>query len=197
MALVFITNATTINISTNPVDYQMNNGWIAYTVNPVTGPFQVWRRAPNGTLTQLTFFGSSSTLAALAPNGEVAFYNSSHLYISKGTWPPLDVGLTATNYVGPYLKPFWQNGCWYAKMGGSLFRVNTGGLQIVNGQLSTNSFSFDLLGALGQHIISQSSTDLVHWTDFATNDIADDANMSVTDTGLTGIPAKAYRLRLQ
>ena len=199
--LVFLTNGTTVKIadSSGPTasEYQMNNGWIAYTRDAGTGQYQVWRRAPDGTTVQLTFFGSSSTLGALAPNGEVAFYNNSHLYISKGTWPPVDVGLTPTNYLGPYLKPFWQNNWWYARIGGSLFRIYTGSTQIINPQFTANSFRFDLIGAMGQQMVSQSSTDLVHWTDFATNNIGDGANMSVIDTGLAGVPAKFYRLRLQ
>ena len=196
--LVFLANGTTgAKIADNPGEYQMNNGWIAYTRDGGTGQWQVWRRAPDGTTVQLTFFGSSSTLGSLAPNGEVAFYNNSHLYVSKGTWPPVDVGLTPTNYLGPYLKPFWQNNWWYARIGGSLFRIYTGSTQIINPQFTANSFRFDLIGAMGQQMVSQSSTDLVHWTDFATNNIGDGANMSVIDTGLAGVPAKFYRLRLQ
>ena len=153
----------------------MNNGWMAYTRDAGTGQYQVWRRSPDGATVQLTFFGSSSTLGALAPNGEVAFYNNSHLYISKGNWPPADVGLTPSNYLGPFLRPFWQNGRWYATLGGSLFQIYTGP-QIISPQITPNTFRFDILGAIGQHIVSQSSTDLLHWTDLATNNIADGAS---------------------
>ena len=195
--LVFLTNGATVKIADSPIEYQMNNGWIAYTRNAGTGQYQVWRRSPEGATVQLTFFGSSSTLGALAPNGEVAFYNDSHLYISKGSWPPADAGLTPGSYLGPYLRPFWQNGRWYATLGGSLFQIYTGNLQIISPQISANTFRFDILGAIGQHIVSQSSTDLLQWTDLATNIIADDASLGVTDTGLLGVPAKFYRLRLQ
>jgi hypothetical protein len=195
--LVFLTNGATATIADNPIEYQMNNGWIAYTRDPGTGQYQVWRRSPDGATVQLTFYGSSSTLGALAPNGEVAFYNDSHLYISKGSWPPVDAGLTPSNYLGPYLRPFWQNGCWYARLGDSLFRIYTGSPQIITPQATANTFSFDIVGAIGQHIVSQSSTDLLHWTDLATNNIADSASMSVTDNGLSGVPAKFYRLKLQ
>jgi hypothetical protein len=195
--LVFLTNGTTSKIADTPIEYQMNNGWIVYTRDAGTGAYQIWRRAPDGTTVQLTFYGTSSTVGALAPNGEVAFYNNSHLYISKGSWPPADVGLTSGNYLGPYLTPFWQNGCWYARIGGSLFRINTGSPQIISPQATANAFSFEIVGAIGQHVVSQSSTDLVHWTDFATNNIADGASMGVTDTGLAGVPAKYYRLKLQ
>jgi hypothetical protein len=53
------------------------------------------------------------------------------------------------------------------------------------------------MGAIGQRIVSQSSTDLQHWTDFATNNIGDGASMGVTDNGLAGVPTKYYRLKLQ
>jgi hypothetical protein len=187
--LAFITNGATATIANSPNEYQMNNGWIAYTRNSGTEQYQVWRRAPDGTTVQLTFFGTSSSLGALAPNGEIAFYNNSHLYISKGMWPPVDVGL------GAYLKPFWENNSWYAMLGGSLFRIYTGSTQIISPQFTANTFHFDVIGMMGQQIVSQSSTDLIHWTDLATNNIADDANMVVTDTGLG--PAKYYRLKPQ
>jgi hypothetical protein len=195
--LVFLTNGTTAKIADNAILYQMNNGWIAYTRGAGAEPYQVWRRAPDGTTVQLTFYGSSSTLGALAPNGEVAFYNNSHLYISKGSWPPVDVGLTPDNYLGPYLRPFWQDGCWYARMGDTLFRIYTGSPQIISPQATANAFRFEIVGAIGQQIVSQTSTDLIHWTDLATNNIADGATMGVADNGLSAVPAKYYRLRLQ
>jgi hypothetical protein len=196
-SLVFLTNGATATIADNPIEYQMNSGWIAYTRDAGTGQYQVWKRSPDGTTVQLTFYGSSSTLGALAPNGEVAFNNDSHLYISKGSWPPVDVGLTPSNYLGPYLRPFWQNGCWYARLGDSLFRIYTGSPQIISPQATANTFSFDVVGAIGQRIVTQSSTDLLHWIDLATNNIADGASMSVTDNGLPGVPAKYYRLKLR
>lgn len=196
-SLVFLTNGATKKIADDPIVYQMNNGWIAYTRDAGSGQYQVWRRAPDGTTVQLTFFGSSSTLGALAPNGDVAFYNNSHLYISKGSWPPVDVGLTPESYLGPYLRPFWQDGCWYARMGDTLFRIYTGNPQIIGAQATANAFSFEIVGAIGQHFVTQSSTDLLNWTDLATNNIADGANTRVTDTGLAGHPAKYYRLKLQ
>jgi hypothetical protein len=194
--LVLLTNGTTSKIADSPIEYQMNNGWIVYTRNAGTGAYQVWRRAPDGTTVQLTFYGSSSTLGALAPNGEVAFYNNSHLYISKGSWPPVDVGLTSGNYLGPYLTPFWQNG-WYARLGGSLFRIYSGSPQIISPRATANAFSFEIVGAIGQQIVSQGSTNLFNWSDLATNNIGDGASMSVTDSGLSGVPAKYYRLKLQ
>jgi hypothetical protein len=196
-SLVFLTNGSTAIIADNPIEYQMNNGWIAYTRDAGTGAYQVWRRAPDGATVQLTFYGTSSSLGALAPNGEVAFYNNSHLYISKGSWPPVDVGLTASNYLGPYLRPLWQNGRWYARLGGSLFQIYTGSPQIISPHAAANTFSFNIVGAIGQRIVTQSSTDLLNWTNIATNTMADGASMGVTDNGLAGLPAKYYRLRLQ
>ena len=59
------------------------------------------------------------------------------------------------------------------------------------------ALSFDAMGPLGQHVVSQHSTDFLDWTDFATNTIADDVSQGVTDSGNSGSSFKYYRLRLQ
>jgi hypothetical protein len=53
------------------------------------------------------------------------------------------------------------------------------------------------VGAIGQRIVTQSSTDLLNWMNIATNTVADGSSMSVADNGLAGVPAKYYRLKLQ
>ena len=174
-------------------DYQINNGWVAYARSG-GGQMQIWRRSPAGTQTQLTFYGTSSMLAALAPNGEVAFYNGSRLYISKGTWPPVDIA-PATSSSG--LTLFWQDDRWCAFLGRSLFQLYTGSPQIASLSTKSNKFCFNLIGANGQHLVTQISTNLIDWTDFATNNISDGGNVEIEDYFDTNCPNKFYRLRLQ
>ena len=57
--------------------YLANNGWVAYTQTSSTGEFQAWALPPGGMATQITHFGSSSTIEALGPHGEVVLLNSS------------------------------------------------------------------------------------------------------------------------
>ena len=96
--------------------YQVNNGWIAYTKFGMSGKAQVWTHSPSGENTQISFFGSSSGINGLAPNGEVAFVNGNRLYLNKP-------GLAFTDIGSSLGKSFWQNGQWYVVIGRSLFQV--------------------------------------------------------------------------
>ena len=44
--LVFLTTGATLKIADYPIEYLMNNGWMAYTRDAGTGQYQVWRRSP-------------------------------------------------------------------------------------------------------------------------------------------------------
>jgi hypothetical protein len=79
----------------------------------------------------------------------------------------------------------------------TLSRIYTGSPQSISPQATTNTFSLDIVGAIGQHIVTLSSTDLLNWTSLATNNIADGASMSLTDSGLAGVPSKYCRLKRQ
>jgi len=147
----------------------------------------------------LTFFGSSSSVAALAPNGEVAVYNGLELYISKGAWPPVDIATSPAmlfNSITPSLKPFWQVDRWYATLGGSLFQIFTGSPQIHKLAISNNVAKLDIMAASGQRVVTQVSSNLTDWVDLATNNISDGANLNVTD-GTSAAPGKFYRLKVQ
>lgn len=97
-------------------DYQLNNGWIAFTKSGSDSKLQVWVHSPSGQETKLTFWGTSSSIAALSPEGEVTFINGNRMYLSGP-------GLNAIE-IGPSLgRSFWQNGQWYVTIGRSLFRV--------------------------------------------------------------------------
>ncbi|MFO1511313.1 MAG: hypothetical protein U1F83_00100 [Verrucomicrobiota bacterium] len=174
-------------------DYQLNNGWVAYARNG-GGQNQIWRCSPAGTNTQLTFYGTASSLAALSPDGETAFFNGTHLYTSKGTWPPAEI---ATATPGSGLTVFWQDGRWCATLGRSLFQIYTGTPQLISRNVSGNNFGLGLIGAKGQSLVTECTTDFVHWTAIATNAVTDGANLEVQDQMTVGIPGKMYRLRLQ
>jgi hypothetical protein len=130
----------------------------------------------------------------LSPDGEVAFYNGSHLYVSKGTWPPVEI---ATANTASGLTMFWQDGRWCATLGRSLFQVYSGAPQLVAPKLVGSNFGLSLIGAQGQRLITECTTNLVHWTAIATNDVADGANLNVQDPMTSGVSGKMYRLRLQ
>ena len=196
-ALIMITPAGQVKVADGAAigaDYQLNQGWLAFTRN-ATGAAQVWRRSPDGINTQLTFYGTDSAIAALAPNGEVLFYNGSQLFLSKGSGPPWPVAYAAPS---SGLTFFWQSDRWLAALGRSLYQLYTGAPQIASPALSPQrTFTFDLIAAVGQTVVVQSSPDLVHWMDLSTNVVADGTGVRVEDALEGGVADKFYRLRLQ
>ena len=96
-------------------DYQLNNGWIAFTKSGSDNTLQVWVRSPSGQETKLTFWGTSSRIAALSPDGEVTFINGNRMYLGGPGLTTIEVGSSLG-------RSFWQNGQWHVTIGRSLFR---------------------------------------------------------------------------
>jgi hypothetical protein len=108
-------------------DYLVAGGWVAYTKSGIGGELQVWRRAPDGTESQVSFFGTSSRLFGLSPTGEVLFTNG-RLYLSRPGSELLDVASTvvlSSSAAGGADRPFWIDGEWHVAVGRSLFRIDT------------------------------------------------------------------------
>jgi len=145
---------------------QLNGGWVAFTQPDFAGQLQVWRRSPSGAMSQVTFFGDSSTVAAVAPNGDVAYVHDGRLYLSQQGFPP--IGICSTSVGGS----LWWEGNWYIVIGRSLFLVNTGNTSIgldLPSYLPTGQFGFRITAGDGQRIIIQASTDLYQWASIGTN----------------------------
>jgi hypothetical protein len=98
-------------------DFQIRNGWVAYTELGNNGQLHVWLRSPFDDETQLTFFGSSSHIDTLADNGEIMLINNGIRYLGSIT---KDISEVSTD-LG---KSVWIDGSWYVVMGRSLFQVN-------------------------------------------------------------------------
>ena len=99
-------------------DYQLNNGWIAYTKLDASEQLQIWTRSPTGVDNQVSFFATSSRINSLAPNGDVTFNNGNRLYLARYNATPIDIGTDLG-------KSFWQDGEWFVTIGRSLFQVDT------------------------------------------------------------------------
>ncbi len=183
------TGLVTVAQGTAIAGYEVNNGWVAY-LRTANGQTHLWRRAPDGTATQLTFFGTPTTLLALAPNGEVALYNSTNYYLSKGTWPPSKIVMLEAN-LG--LKVFWQDG-WLATLGRSLFQVFPNSPQFVAPHLSGNVFKAGRTGQMGQTLITEFTTNLNTWTPLETN-IVNGSDISFEHTLTPESSSRLYRLR--
>lgn len=52
-------------------DYALNNGWIVFDKTSTSGQLQLWRRSPEGEDNQITFYGTSSFIDSVGPDGTV------------------------------------------------------------------------------------------------------------------------------
>lgn len=99
------------------VDYQLNNGWVAFTKSGSGGELQIWVRSPSNQETKITFWGTSSSIGALSPGGEVTFINGNRMYLSGPGLTTIEIG----SNIG---RSFWQDGQWYVIIGRSLFSIS-------------------------------------------------------------------------
>ncbi len=90
----------------------MSQGWVAFTRLGTGGQLQIWRRSPAGVEEQVTFFGDSSRVNGLSPNGEVMFLHGRR-YLSRLEGSAIDV----SSALG---VAFWQEGAWWVMLGRSL-----------------------------------------------------------------------------
>lgn len=97
-------------------DYQVNNGWTAFTSPGTDGVFQIWLRSPASDLTQLSFFGTSSSIDALGSNGDITWIFGSRRYLSTSGALTVDIGSSLG-------KSIYQGGQWYVIIGRSLFSI--------------------------------------------------------------------------
>ena len=102
--------------STASFQYEVNNGWVAYSKPGTTNQSQVWLMSANGTAAQVTFFSNSSSIVALASNGEIIIFNGGRLYLYK----PGQSGLR--DVASTMARPKYLEGSWYYIVGRTLFR---------------------------------------------------------------------------
>ncbi len=121
---ILATNAYDLSAPIYAISYAINAGWTAFTSLGPSGVTQVWTRSPSGVRQQRTFFGTTSGVVALAPDGGLIFQNNGRLYMDQGNLAPLDLG--AWNYAfttDSGANVFHQTGQWYLQLGRSLFQV--------------------------------------------------------------------------
>ena len=100
-------------------DYQIRNGWAAYTDLGNLGQLHVFTRSPLGLVTRHTDLGTSSRLDRLAGNGELMLINGQQRFFSRGS------GLLEVSSAAGH--GYWLNGAWYVAIGRALLAVDTGG----------------------------------------------------------------------
>jgi len=167
----------------------LSGGWAAWH-EPGTPAFQVWTRSPAGVLSQKTFFGTSSILLGLTPNGDLMVQRWPDLYfISAGS----------ALHLGPWNgepAPFWQEGNWYASLGGSLLTFLVPSTIMISqpGWTTNGDFSFHSSASIGQQVVLQESTNLIQWVSVRTNYMSGTAGMQVTVPVSSVSDKKFYRL---
>ncbi len=169
---------TTLSTNIGTTAPLLSQGWVAYQILGSGGTLQIWTRSPIGAQVQQTFFGTSSGIQALAPNGQLLFLNGGHLYQARTGTTPLDLG---TWNFGGAAKVFWQQGRWYTVIGRSLFVLAQPLVFTSAGRTANGQFHLVLNGNLGDTVITQSSTNLVNWSNIATNTVTN-AVFEVLDT---------------
>jgi hypothetical protein len=97
--------------------YQVAGGWIAFTRVGPTGVRQVWRRAPDGTITQLTTASQHSFIVTLGANGDVVYFRGLERFAVKPGGSPVPIG-------GHWGRPVWIGGVLHNLLGASVFRIN-------------------------------------------------------------------------
>jgi hypothetical protein len=94
-------------------DYDISNGWIAFTQEDATQAKQVWRRSPAGATEQVTFFGSSSIIEAIGPDGTIVLTAGGRRFRAVPGASPEDVGLAGEGTVilreGTFYVLYWGN----------------------------------------------------------------------------------------
>ncbi len=102
-------------------DYEVNDGWIAFVRTDAGNVKQIWRRSPAGVESQVTVFGSSSTIEAMGPAGEILFMSSAvgteRRYRAVAGEEPVDVGAGLG-------RAIFIDGVPHVLMGSTLLRVD-------------------------------------------------------------------------
>ena len=95
------------------LDYQLNNGWVAFTDPDSEDHLQVWTLSGLCEKKQITDLESSSRINALGPNGELTFENGGRLYLAMLDSTVIEIGSSSC-------ESFWQDGQWFVIDEGTL-----------------------------------------------------------------------------
>ncbi len=97
-------------------DFRLAPGWVAYTDLGNLGQAHVWLFGPTGERRQLTFFGVSSAIEALAPTGAVMLTSGGRRYLAQPDGELREI----SSSLG---RAYWIDGGWRVAIGRSVFTV--------------------------------------------------------------------------
>ncbi|HEX8360465.1 MAG TPA: hypothetical protein VF613_10170, partial [Longimicrobium sp.] len=90
---------------------------IAFTRVGPTEVRQVWRRAPDGTITQLTTAADHSFVVTVGANGDVVYATGLRRFAVRRGGSPVPIG----RHWG---RPVWIGGVLHNILGASVYRIN-------------------------------------------------------------------------
>jgi hypothetical protein len=96
--------------------FALNSGWLAWA-RQTGSNVQVWERAPDGGVAQLTFWGADSSIEALSPTGEVLYEKDDERWWAGPSGDTFFVGSTLG-------RPRWIDGSWQILIGNSRFGIS-------------------------------------------------------------------------
>lgn len=97
-------------------EYDVEDGWAAYTRRTSGTTGHVWLRSPAGVDHQASALFDSARLRALGPDGQVVILASGRLWLYRAGETPVDIA----SDLG---RPVWRNGELYILIGRTIFRV--------------------------------------------------------------------------
>jgi hypothetical protein len=145
------------------VQYQMNNGWVAFTKPGSTEQSQIWTRSPSGTDAQRSFFSTSSKLESLGPQGEVTFlnpFNPAIMPTGRYLALPGALPILISSASG---RVKWDGGKLLLLLGRSLFEVGTD--HLFCSQLTSGDIKLTFSGPVGFKYTLQTSSNLLQWSE--------------------------------
>lgn len=98
-------------------DYQLRDGWVAYTDLGNQGQTQLWTYDAQGNKAQRSLFFAASEIDTLGDGGRVMFMSGGRRYLSIGSGIATDVSSAQG-------KSYHINNQWYIAIGRVLFSVN-------------------------------------------------------------------------
>ncbi len=169
------------------LDYQIHQGWVAFTRLGTGGQLQVWIRSPGGSETQVTYYGDSSRISALAPNGELMFFHHRR-YLHRSGEPPVEINSSLGD-------AFWQGGQWWVTLGRTLFQAQPAHTAVTlrDPRVAEGKFTFQIQAGEGQTVVIQASPDMTEWTDVVTRTVTGGAVAFVEEAGQT-LARRFYRV---
>lgn len=181
------------NSGTGPISFAINAGWLAFSATGPTGVNQIWTLAPTGAREQKTFFGNSSTIRALAPDGELMFSSGGQLYLARDGFAPQPVGAWNFQFTDDSGKILWQDGKWWWRLGRSLFQLSQVPQLSAKGD-SPGNVKIHVDADPGAQVIIQWSTNLVDWVNLSTNDITGTGTLDFSDSSSFISSVRFYRV---